>query len=49
MVGPLIAVVTFAAALGSGLMAGLFSLTLGTIYVLSLDAIVPAMDSLLPF
>jgi high-affinity nickel-transport protein len=32
-----------------GLIAGLFSLTLGTIYVLSLDAIVPAIDSLLPF
>ena len=32
-----------------GLVAGLFSLILGTIYVLSLDAIVPEMDSLLPF
>ena len=32
-----------------GLIAGLFSLILGTIYVLSLDAIVPEMDSLLPF
>jgi hypothetical protein len=32
-----------------GLIAGLFSLILGTIYVLSLDAIVPEVDSLLPF
>jgi hypothetical protein len=32
-----------------GLVAGLFSLTLGTIYLLSLDGVVPDMDSLLPF
>ncbi|HSL75784.1 MAG TPA: hypothetical protein VK867_02495, partial [Candidatus Limnocylindrales bacterium] len=32
-----------------GLVAGLFSLILGTIYVLAMDAIVPEMDSLLPF
>jgi high-affinity nickel-transport protein len=32
-----------------GLVAGLFSLVLGSIYVFGLDAIVPAMDSLLPF
>jgi high-affinity nickel-transport protein len=32
-----------------GLVAGLFSLVLGTIYVLALDSIVPDMDSLLPF
>lgn len=32
-----------------GLVAGLFSLTLGMIYVLGLDAVVPEMDSLLPF
>lgn len=31
-----------------GLIAGLFSLVLGTIYLLSMDAIVPEMDSLLP-
>ena len=28
---------------------GLFSLALGTIYVLAMDDIVPEMDSLLPF
>src|SRR6188472_4383920 len=32
-----------------GLVAGLFSLTLGTIFLLSLDGMIPAMDSLLPF
>jgi high-affinity nickel-transport protein len=32
-----------------GLVAGMFSVVLGTIYVLSLDTIVPEMDSLLPF
>ena len=32
-----------------GLVAGLFSLVLGTIYLLAMDAIVPEMDSLLPF
>ena len=32
-----------------GLVAGLFSLVLGSIYLFGLDAIVPAMDSLLPF
>jgi hypothetical protein len=31
-----------------GLIAGVFSLVLGTIYVLGMDAIVPEMDSLLP-
>ena len=32
-----------------GLVAGLFSLALGLIYVFGMDAIVPEMDSLLPF
>jgi hypothetical protein len=32
-----------------GLVAGLFSLTLGLIYVFGMDAIVPEMDALLPF
>ena len=32
-----------------GLVAGLFSLTLGLIYVFGMDAIIPEMDSLLPF
>lgn len=32
-----------------GLVAGLFSLGLGLVYVLGMDAIVPEMDSLLPF
>jgi hypothetical protein len=32
-----------------GLVAGLFSLLLGTIYLLAMDTIVPEMDSLLPF
>ena len=32
-----------------GLVAGLFSLVLGTIFLLSLDGMVPDMDSLLPF
>jgi high-affinity nickel-transport protein len=32
-----------------GLIAGLFSLVLGAIYVLGMDAVVPEMDSLLPF
>ena len=32
-----------------GFVAGLFSLVLGTIFLLSLDAIVPDMDALLPF
>jgi high-affinity nickel permease len=32
-----------------GLIAGLFSLGLGLIYVLGMDAVVPEMDSLLPF
>jgi hypothetical protein len=32
-----------------GLIAGVFSLVLGTIYLLAMDAIVPEMDSLLPF
>ena len=32
-----------------GLVAGLFSLVLGLVYVFGLDAIVPEMDSLLPF
>jgi high-affinity nickel-transport protein len=32
-----------------GLVAGLFSVILGSIYVLGMDAIVPEMDSLLPF
>jgi high-affinity nickel-transport protein len=32
-----------------GLVAGVFSLVLGTIYLLAMDAIVPEMDSLLPF
>ena len=32
-----------------GLVAGLFSLGLGLIYVLAMDAIVPEMDTLLPF
>ncbi len=32
-----------------GLVAGLFSLVLGTIYVLAMDGIVPEMDALLPF
>jgi hypothetical protein len=32
-----------------GLVAGVFSLVLGLIYVFGMDAIVPAMDSLLPF
>ena len=32
-----------------GLIAGVFSLLLGTIYLASMDAIVPEMDSLLPF
>jgi len=32
-----------------GLVAGLFSLTLGSIYLFGLDAIVPEMESLLPF
>lgn len=32
-----------------GLVAGLFSLVLGTIYLLAMDTIVPEMDSLLPF
>lgn len=32
-----------------GLVAGLFSLVLGTIYLLGLDAVVPDLDSILPF
>ena len=32
-----------------GLLAGLFSLILGSIYLLGADAIIPAMDSILPF
>ena len=32
-----------------GAVAGVFSLVLGTIYVLGLDGIVPDMDSILPF
>ena len=32
-----------------GLIAGVFSLVLGTVYVMGMDAIVPEMDSLLPF
>jgi hypothetical protein len=32
-----------------GLVAGLFSLLLGTIYLLAMDTIVPEMDSLVPF
>ena len=32
-----------------GLIAGVFSLVLGTIYLVRMDAIVPEMDSLLPF
>ncbi len=32
-----------------GLVAGLFSLVLGTIYLLGLDAVVPDMESILPF
>jgi len=32
-----------------GLIAGVFSLILGTIYLAALDAVVPEMDSLLPF
>jgi hypothetical protein len=32
-----------------GLVAGLFSLILGTVYLLAMDAVVPEMDSLLPF
>ena len=32
-----------------GFVAGLFSLVLGTIFLLSLDGVIPAMDSLLPF
>jgi hypothetical protein len=32
-----------------GLIAGIFSLVLGTIYLLAMDAIVPEMDSVLPF
>ena len=32
-----------------GLIAGLFSLILGSIYLFGADAIVPEMDSLLPF
>ena len=32
-----------------GLIAGVFSLVLGAIYVLGMDAVVPEMDSLLPF
>jgi high-affinity nickel-transport protein len=32
-----------------GLVAGLFSLALGAIYVMGMDAVVPEMDSLLPF
>ncbi len=32
-----------------GLIAGVFSLVLGTVYVIGMDAIVPEMDSLLPF
>jgi hypothetical protein len=32
-----------------GLIAGLFSLVLGSIYLFGMDAIVPAIDSLLPF
>ena len=32
-----------------GLVAGLFSLTLGLIYVFGMDAIIPEMDSILPF
>jgi len=32
-----------------GLVAGLFSLVLGAIYLLGLDAVVPDMDSILPF
>jgi high-affinity nickel-transport protein len=34
---------------GVGLIAGCFSLILGSIYVLGMDAVVPEMDSLLPF
>ena len=32
-----------------GLVAGLFSLVLGLIYLFGLDAIIPEMDALLPF
>jgi hypothetical protein len=32
-----------------GLIAGVFSLILGTIYLAAMDAVVPEMDSLLPF
>ena len=32
-----------------GLVAGLFSLALGLVYVFGMDALVPEMDSLLPF
>jgi hypothetical protein len=32
-----------------GLVAGLFSLGLGLIYVFGMDSIVPEMDALLPF
>ena len=32
-----------------GFVAGLFSLVLGTIFLLSLDGVIPAMDSILPF
>ena len=32
-----------------GLVAGIFSLVIGTIFLLSLDGMIPAMDSLLPF
>jgi hypothetical protein len=32
-----------------GLVAGIFSLIIGTIFLLSLDGMIPAMDSLLPF
>jgi high-affinity nickel-transport protein len=32
-----------------GLVAGIFSLIIGTIFLQSLDGMIPAMDSLLPF
>ena len=33
----------------SGLVAGVFSLLIGTIFLLGSDAILPALNSLLPF
>ena len=32
-----------------GAVAGLFSLVVGTIFLLPLDGVIPAMDSILPF